>query len=51
MCVCRERERQFFFNKKKWILLCRERKREAIFLVLIREGMDKTIIKGTFGTL
>jgi hypothetical protein len=33
VCVCeRERERQFK-KKKKWRLVCRERKREAIFFL------------------
>ena len=32
MCVERERERERGNFKKKWRLVCRERKREAIFL-------------------
>ena len=33
MCVCRERERGNL--KKKWRLVCRERKREVIFFVKV----------------
>ena len=30
VCVCREKGNFYFFFKKKWRLMCRERKREAI---------------------
>jgi hypothetical protein len=36
ICVCVERERERGnFLKKKWRLVCRERKREAIFFVKV----------------
>jgi hypothetical protein len=34
VCVERERERCNFFFFKKWRLVCRERKREAIFFFI-----------------